>query len=237
MSRKPSQRWLWIAVIILFIASSSQFTMAFLDQQSQKDKAQVAVVDERDQKDAVVDKASTLAQQVTTACAESKGKALRDLREAGLCKQAADTKATITRALDPSTPTPTTTGPSQAQVNAAVRLILAGIDTRGATGADGKRGPAPTLAQLAQAVVQYCATRDDCSGIQGAKGDTGDTGAKGDTGSPGSAGSNGANAPTIQTATCDADDHIVFGLSDGTSVVVAGSDCRVDLLPEPDPEP
>lgn len=66
---------------------------------------------------------------------------------------------------------------------------------QGAPGTPGARGPAPTAAELAAAVADYCAANGDCRGPAGAAGAPGATGPTGASGAPGPAGETGAAGP------------------------------------------
>lgn len=213
-------RWLWLAVAVSIVISGLAFMNALDGKSQQVDSAVGQAKDERKDKEAVVSDASTLAQQVTIACATSKGKTLAELKSAGLCKQAEETKDTIDEATDETTPAPVV-GPSQAQVNTAVRALLFGVDL------SGPRGPAPTAEQIANAVAEYCADRAECRGEQGA---TGGIGGNGADGAPGADGAAGKDAPVIVSSFCDEADHIVLVFDSGVQVVVSESDCRVDVL-------
>lgn len=63
---------------------------------------------------------------------------------------------------------------------------------QGEAGSPGARGPAPSAAELAAAVAEYCAANGDCRGPAGAPGATGPTGS---SGAPGPAGEAGAAGP------------------------------------------
>lgn len=245
---RPPMRALWFTVIALIALSTALLFNGYTSERGDKESAQATAVDERGQKKAVVSEAELLAQQATAACAEASGKTLATLQGAGLCRQADKTQDTIEKATDDDLATPTVTGPSQAQVNAAVRLFLGGIDFTGPPGAVGARGPTPTAAQVTAAVVAYCATRDQCRGLPGAAGSDGSNGAAGKDGSTGERGPTGADGATgatgadgqpgadgkdgrgISTVACTDDGTWLITYTDGSTQTVDGP-CRASLLP------
>jgi len=253
MTRKhqPSMRFVLIGIAILVGFSSVNFYRGYSNERGEKEDAVAVAVDEQGQKKAVVSEAEILAQQATAACAEATGKTLSTLQGAGLCRQANKTQDTIEKATDNDQKTPVVTGPSQAQVNAAVRLFLSRLNLTGATG---PAGPAPTTAQVAAAIAAYCAARDQCRGLTGVAGSAGAEGANGKDGSPGSAGERGAagadgapgtpgadgapgadgkdgvNGRGIQSVSCGDDGAWTVTYDDGTTQTVDGP-CRATLLP------
>ena len=64
-------------------------------------------------------------------------------------------------------------------------------------------------------------------GPAGPSGPAGPTGPAGPEGADGKNGADGKDAPTITSATCNSDDTLVFTLSDGSTVSVSNSQCRV----------
>lgn len=89
---------------------------------------------------------------------------------------------------------PTTPDPSSVKSDSQDGVI---VGPRGADGATGQAGRAPTSAEILAAVKSYCSTADACmgqrgqAGPEGQKGDAGATGAagpKGDTGATGTSG-------------------------------------------------
>lgn len=245
---KPTQRGLWVAIFFAIVVSSVSFLNGYLNERDAKDQAVATAVDQQDQKKAVVSDAEVLVQQATAACAEATGATLTTLQDAGLCRQADKTADTIEKATDNDTKTPPVTGPSQAQVNAAVGQFLSG---RNVTGPTGPAGPGPSMEQLAAAIVAYCAPRDQCRGLTGTAGAAGTDGKSGAAGEKGDTPSDetllslvrrvfaenppaaGANAPKVTAVDCADDGTLSFAFEDGSTLTATGS-CRPPaLLPDP----
>jgi hypothetical protein len=225
----------WASVVVLIIIATVASLNGYTGERSDKESAQATAVDEQGQKKAVVSEAEILAQQATAACAGASGKTLDTLKAAGLCRQADKTKDTIEKATNDDLKTPVVTGPSQAQVNAAVQSFLGRLDLTGEPGVDGAagaRGPAPTSTQIAAAVTAYCSTRDQCRGVAGVSGTNGtdgkdgkdgaagDRGPAGTDGLPGANGTNGADGRGIASLVCSTTSApITFNVTytDGTS--------------------
>ena len=91
--------------------------------------------------------------------------------------------------------------------------------------------PAKSKKQVLQALSAHAAGLTGATGATGSDGKDGTEGSKGDPGTP------GKDAPVIVSAVCNSEDKIVLGLSNGTTVTVADSDCRVSELEPPTEEP
>jgi hypothetical protein len=177
-SRKPSQRALWVVVIVLIVMTTVSLVRGYTTERGEKEDAQADKSTAQAQAATAADEGQMLAEEVLQIC-RSGGREAKALSTAGLCGKASTAKENLDDTIKnvPDAPAGTTTtivrretipvGTIMAVVTSALNDAL--VASCGPDGCrDGKDstvpGPASTI-----------------PGAKGDRGDKGDTGEKGDT--------------------------------------------------------
>lgn len=232
-----STKWRWVALLMALVAVTA-IAYSITDFVSQRDDAKAGEKGAKQNTRIVGGQATDLADTVLDVC-KAGGKDAIPLREAGLCGKATETKKVVDDQTN-STPTPTAGPPELRYVPVSDQRLDAFVSSSvlrycaSHNDCQGDDAPATTAQQLRDALgpqlpdVLLALCGGSCNGkdgqsITGPKGDS----VKGDEGDP---------APVVTRSYCNADDEFVFEFSDGSSLVVEDSDCRVDsIVPNPEP--
>ena len=248
-AERPSTRWegRWPLIIVILLGVLAVIGGIIATRSA-------GVVEE--QKDAAVDTAQTLGQQVVAACA--RGLIVQDDEGRDLCQRAAQVQSTPVPGVPiQGDPGP---GPTPEQIEAAVVAYCAARDqcsgrppsteevaaavAQYLTANPPDPGRPPTAAEIAEQVRIYFANNPPPRGETGERGPRGEAGAAGATGQPG-------RPPTDEEIQAAVDAYLAANppppgpfCQDGTSLQTVqfederfGLACVFDDQPDPDPDP
>lgn len=227
----PSQRALWLAVILAIVISTVGLLTSYMGERDKKETAQVQAAD-------AATEGQKLADEVLGACRAGGDDAVA-LSAAGLCGKAATTKDNIDETVKDAPGTTTTTTIVRREVLppgtlfAAIRSAL--TSTCGADGCrDGRSGKNGD--DGGDSTVPGPSGATGATGATGAKGEKGDAGPAGKDGADGSDGADGTDGRGIASLVCTtslAPITFTLTLTDGTTQEFTCGSGAVDSAPDP----